>query len=82
MVGMKRKAPRKAITKRKAKGNYMKMKKQPKRVFMQRYFIDKYRKDGTVEWDIFSIEVKGATKKGEKIKTKKSMLKKLDSLTR
>lgn len=49
--------------------------------FIQRYFIDKFKRDGQTEWEIFTIEVRG-TKKGEPLKTKKKMIAKVKEIVR
>ena len=51
------------------------------RAFQQRYFIDKFKRNGNVEWEIFTIEVRG-TKRGKPLKTKKRMIAKVRELVR
>ncbi len=52
----------------------------PKR-FVQRYFIDKFKRNGNVEWEIFTIEVRG-TKRGQPVVTKKQMIAKVKEIVR
>lgn len=52
----------------------------PKR-FVQRYFIDKFKRNGNVEWEIFTIEVRG-TKRGKPVTTKKQMVAKVKEIVR
>jgi hypothetical protein len=52
----------------------------PKR-FVQRYFIDKFKRDGNVEWEIFTIEVRG-TKGGKPATTKRQMIAKVKEIIR
>jgi len=52
----------------------------PKR-FVQRYFIDKFKRNGHIEWEIFTIEVKG-TRGGKPLKTKKQMVAKVRELVK
>jgi len=49
------------------------------RRFEQRYFIDKFKRNGNTEWEIFTIEVRG-TKKGKPMRTKKQMIAKVREL--
>lgn len=49
--------------------------------FVQRYFIDKFKRNGNVEWEIFTIEVRG-TKRGKPLRTKKKMIAKVRELVR
>lgn len=49
--------------------------------FVQRYFIDKFKRNGNIEWEIFTIEVRG-TKKGKPVKSKKKMIAKVRELVR
>lgn len=51
------------------------------RKFQQRYFIDKFKRNGNVEWEIFTIEVRG-TKRGKPLHTKKRMIAKVRELVR
>jgi hypothetical protein len=51
----------------------------PKR-FVQRYFIDKFQRNGDTEWEIFTIEVRGS--RGKPLKTKKQLIAKVRELVR
>lgn len=51
------------------------------RMFVQRYYIDKFERNSDTEWEIFTIEVRG-TKKGKPLQTKKKMIAKVKEITR
>lgn len=53
----------------------------PQKRFVQRYFIDKFKRNGNIEWEIFTIEVRG-TKKGKPLKSKRRMIAKVRELVR
>lgn len=74
---LKRKSPKK----RKPAAAIRSLTSSPQKRFVQRYFIDKFQRNGATEWEIFTIEVRG-TKRGKPLKTKKQMIAKVRELVR
>lgn len=50
------------------------------RQFVQRYYIDKFKRNGNNEWEIFTIEVRGT--RGKPVSTKKQLVAKVKEIVK